>query len=40
MTQVETWHSTLEKILNSKEYQAYYQDNRNILQRIWDYIKK
>ncbi|BAM46715.1 MAG: hypothetical protein GX972_03320 [Amphibacillus sp.] len=40
MTQVETWHSTLEKILNSKEYQAYYQDNRNILQRIWDYIKE
>lgn len=40
MNQVETWRSTLDHILSQEEYQAYYQDNRNILQRIWDWVKE
>ncbi|GAA4060449.1 DUF4129 domain-containing protein [Amphibacillus indicireducens] len=40
MNQVESWRSTLDQILSEHEYQAYYQDNRNILQRIWDFVKE
>lgn len=40
MNQSERWRSTLDQILSDQEYQAYYQDNRNILQRIWDYVKE
>lgn len=40
MNPVESWRSTLDQILSEQEYQAYYQDNRNILQRIWDFVKE
>lgn len=40
MEQSNTWHDVLDELLTGDEYQAYYQDQRNLLQRIWDGIKE
>lgn len=40
MKQSDTWRGVLEEILTGKEYQIYYQDQRNIIERIWDWLKE
>lgn len=40
MNSVESWRRTLDQILNKEEYQMYYRDQRNLLQRLWDRLKE
>ncbi|WP_440896449.1 DUF4129 domain-containing protein [Amphibacillus sp. Q70] len=40
MKQANAWRGVLEEILSTDEFQAYYQDQRNIFQRIWDWLKE
>src|SRR5690625_5163628 len=40
MNPIHSWEKMLDQILKGQEYQVYYQDNRNLLQRLWDWIKE